>query len=404
MLKKIGFYGLSHLGLCYSAAFAKKKFKVTAIDEDRNKINKLKKNIIDVFEKGLLEILKKKNILYSNKIDVLNKCEIVFFTNDVKTNSKNVSNIIEIKKKIIKLDQILNPNISLVILSQVPPGFIRSLKLKRKLYYQVETLIFGDAISRALNPERIILGKENSSISLDKNLKQIYRKFSSNILEMNYESAELAKISINLMLISSIMTSNFISLYCEKINANWSDIKKSLQLDKRIGKFAYLNPSPGLSGGNLERDLINANKYFNYKNVLKSWINLDKKMKMWTVRLIKKNLKKKSKILISGMTYKNNTLSVKNSLSLFLIKKLHKFCNMTILEKKNSQKFFKNIKFIENLKKDKTKYDCIIFVNNTYKKNLFKSSFNKETIFIDPYNFYNSFKIYKNYFSIGNNK
>ena len=74
------------------------------------------------------------------------------------------------------------------------------------------------------------------------------------------------------------------------------------------------------------------------------------------------------------------------------------------MEKKNSQKFFKNIKFIENLKKNKTKYDCIIFVNNTYKKNLFKSSFNKETIFIDPYNFYNSFKIYKNYFSIGNNK
>jgi UDPglucose 6-dehydrogenase len=100
MLKKIGFYGLSHLGLCYSAAFAKKKFQVTAIDEDRNKINKLKKNVIDVFEKGLLEILKKKKILYSNKIDVLNKCEIVFFTNDVKTNSKNVSNIVEIKKKL----------------------------------------------------------------------------------------------------------------------------------------------------------------------------------------------------------------------------------------------------------------------------------------------------------------
>ena len=36
------------------------------------------------------------------------------------------------------------------------------------------------------------------------------------------------------------------------MNARWSNIKRSLHLDKGIGKFAYLNPSPGLSGGNLK--------------------------------------------------------------------------------------------------------------------------------------------------------
>ena len=36
MLNKVGFYGLSHLGLCYSAAFAKKKFSVIAVDLDKN--------------------------------------------------------------------------------------------------------------------------------------------------------------------------------------------------------------------------------------------------------------------------------------------------------------------------------------------------------------------------------
>ena len=82
---------------------------------------------------------------------------------------------------------------------------------------------------------------------------------------MNYESAELSKISINLMLISSIMTSNTIASYCEKINASWSDIIDTLKLDKRIGKFAYLRPSPGLSGGNLERDLMNSYKFFKKK-------------------------------------------------------------------------------------------------------------------------------------------
>ena len=43
MLKKIGFYGLSHLGLCYSAAYAKKNLNVIAVDLDKKKLQILKK-------------------------------------------------------------------------------------------------------------------------------------------------------------------------------------------------------------------------------------------------------------------------------------------------------------------------------------------------------------------------
>ena len=118
------------------------------------------------------------------------------------------------------------------------------------------------------------------------------------------------------------MTSNMISLYCENINANWSKISEALRMDKRIGKNAYLNPSPGLSGGNLERDLMNSKFLFNYKNIINSWIDLDKKMKKWAVETIIKSLKKKNKILISGIAYKNNTLSTKNSLAIYIANEL----------------------------------------------------------------------------------
>ena len=63
---------------------------------------------------------------------------------------------------------------------------------------------------------------------------------------MNYESAELAKISINMFLISSVTTTNVISEICEKIDANWNDISLALKLDKRIGKYAYLKPGLGI--------------------------------------------------------------------------------------------------------------------------------------------------------------
>ena len=37
---------------------------------------------------------------------------------------------------------------------------------------------------------------------------------------------------------------------------DWGEIVPALQLDKRIGRHAYLSPGLGLSGGNLERDLV----------------------------------------------------------------------------------------------------------------------------------------------------
>ena len=42
----------------------------------------------------------------------------------------------------------------------------------------------------------------------------------------------------------------------EKTNADWRQIIPAIQLDKRIGKFVYLKPGLGLSGGNIERDLF----------------------------------------------------------------------------------------------------------------------------------------------------
>ena len=53
MLKRIGFYGLSHLGLCYSAAYVKKNFDVIAVDPSAQRVKNLKKNILEVYEKNL---------------------------------------------------------------------------------------------------------------------------------------------------------------------------------------------------------------------------------------------------------------------------------------------------------------------------------------------------------------
>ena len=55
---------------------------------------------------------------------------------------------------------VLRDEAVLVVLSQVPPGFTRTVhRSPDRLYYQVETLVFGRAVDRAMQPERyIVLG------------------------------------------------------------------------------------------------------------------------------------------------------------------------------------------------------------------------------------------------------
>ena len=173
---------------------------------------------------------------------------------------------------------------------QVYPGFCKNIRWnKNQVYYQVETLIFSEAQNRALNPERIIVGKNKNTI--DSNYLKYLKSFNCPILQMNIESAELAKIAINLYLVNSVTLTNILSEVSENINGNWTSISKALKLDKRIEKYAYLKPGLGISGGNLERDLatfknlLGFNNY--YKNFSTNLINISNYRKDWIQEYLK---------------------------------------------------------------------------------------------------------------------
>ena len=84
---------MSHLGLCYLAATASKKINVIGYDKDNKKINDLNNNFkIGIQEPLLIETLKKnkKYVQFKTNFKLLNKCNIVFLSQDIDTNN-NVS-------------------------------------------------------------------------------------------------------------------------------------------------------------------------------------------------------------------------------------------------------------------------------------------------------------------------
>ena len=397
---KIGFIGMTHLGIVSSIAAAEKNFNVICYDQDKEKINKLNKSLFEIDEPKLNYYYKKntKKIKFTNDLKELNSTSLVYLSIDIKTNSSGKSDYTEINEIITKISKNLNKKIILIILCQIAPGFTRKIKWpKNKLFYQVETLIFGKAFERALKPERIIVGQDATK-KLPIKYKKFLTQFKCPLITMNYESAELSKISINLFLISQVMTTNSIVEIAKKIGADWNSIKLALNLDKRIGKKSYLDPGLGISGGNLERDLSTmqtlAHKQRTSSILFQTFESLSKYYKDWCYREFEK-IRKNNKLKIInvgvlGLAYKNNTNSIKNSPSILLIKKLLKknikvIVNDPILKKENISL---PVTYENNPEKIIYETDAIFVMLNSknYQKIKLKyNKINKKKYFIDPF-------------------
>ena len=416
---KVGFVGLTHLGLTYLAASSEKGFKVIGIDFNQNKINQLKKFDIEYKEPDLQKTIfqNKRNILFSSNLKNLMDCNIVFISQDISTNDKGKGDFKSLKKLINSTFKFLNKKSVLVILSQVQPGFTRLINFDHtRLYYQVETLIFGNALERALTPERIIIGCESSESKINRLLLNYLDNYKCPIIRMKYESAELTKISINLLLASSITTTNMLAQACEKVSADWYEIIPALQLDQRIGRKAYIRPGLGISGGNVERDIGSIEKILKKDrrplSIIKVFQRNSVYMKSWVYRILEKEkvLSQKSKhsMGILGLAYKENTNSVKNSPTLNLLRKL-KNNKITIYDPAAKlEEKIKNCNQINNINFLLKISNVIIVMTpwNEFKKvsKILEKHKKKNIILIDPYRIIN-INIVKNkyikYFTIG---
>ncbi|PHQ81669.1 MAG: hypothetical protein COB66_01525 [Coxiella sp. (in: Bacteria)] len=332
----IGCVSMTHLGLVHAAAFADKGFNVVGYDASDRLIAQLKTYKLPVSEPQLDALVAEHSdrLTFTNELSDIHSCDVVFISCDVPTDDKGNSDLTTIHDLISTVTPYLADQACLVILSQVPPSFTRQLAFSaHTVFYQVETLIFGRAVDRAVNPERYIVGMTSPELPLPKDYQQLLASFNCPILKMRYESAELAKISINMFLVSSVSTTNTIAELCEQIGADWNEIAPALRLDKRIGPYAYLTPGLGISGGNLERDLNTITKFGQAHHtdvgVVDAWLHNSVRRKNWVYEQLQAcvlNNLEDPLICILGIAYKPNTHSIKNSPSVELIDKLKNCC------------------------------------------------------------------------------
>ena len=328
----VGFAGMTHLGLVSGIAAAEKGLNLICYDPDKARITDISLCKLPVSEPQLDELLAKNRdrLTFTFDISRLQQCDVVYVAPDVATDDAGQSDLSTISALLDAVFEATRADTVVVVLSQVPPGFSRGKQRPgRVLYYQVETLIFGRAVERALFPERYIIGCADPSQALSPAYATFLKAHDCPLLPMRYESAELAKISINMCLVASVTTANTLAELCENIGADWSEIVPALKLDRRIGQYSYLAPGLGIAGGNLERDLATvcnfADRFGTDAGVVRAWLANSLHRKNWAAITIKRvllNANPGATIAVWGLAYKENTHSIKNSPSLATLAQL----------------------------------------------------------------------------------
>jgi len=441
---KICIIGSGYVGLVTGICFASNdKHDVVFCDTNIKKIESLKKNKIDIYEKDLskrFQSAKKiKKINFSIDLsESINNSKVIFVTVGTPINKKGNIDLSQIEEVTHQIAYILKTSQSYKVIiykSTIPPGTISNYCLpiienitKKKngvdfgLASNPEFLREGSAVYDFENPKKIVIGSNDKKTK--KIILSIYKNYLSNnkIINVSIETSEMIKYFSNSFFALLISFGNQLGNFCEKINVDFMEVLEAVGWDNRFltqkknkkPEFLnYLIPGIGYGGSCFPKDiktLIQTGKKNNTNLSILQEVDKvnEKQSKIITKKILQilKDNKKIKKILILGATFKENTDDLRNSTSIDLINSLsNKNLDVTIydpiLMKTNYDKkksfFHSKVKFLYNLK-DIKKYNMIVVNNRSLEfRKLLNDYKNKNNVFLfDSRRFFNK-KKFKNY-------
>jgi UDPglucose 6-dehydrogenase len=343
---KLCMIGTGYVGLVSGVCFSDLGNDVICVDKDQDKINKLQKGIIPIYEPGLEELViknyKNKKLKFSTDLDSsIKKSDIVFICVGTPTKKNGIgadlSQIYSVSKEISKS---INKFKIIITKSTVPVTTgdeIEKILLKKvnKNKFSVisnpEFLREGEAIRDFIYPDRVVVGaNDKKSANILKNLYSPLISKGAKFISTNRRAAELIKYASNAFLATKITFINEIANLCEKTGIDVEDISIGIGLDKRIGS-RFLRAGPAYGGSCFPKDtkaiVTTADKFKTNLSVIKSVIKsntLRSKLLLKKVDEILNNKIKNKKICFLGVTFKANTDDMRDSSSLEMIPFLSK--------------------------------------------------------------------------------
>ncbi|AUC22207.1 UDP-glucose 6-dehydrogenase [Polaribacter sejongensis] len=345
----IAIVGSGYVGLVSGTCFAEMGNKVTCVDIDQKKIQKLEEGIIPIFEPGLeqmvLKNVKNKNLFFTTKLgEAISDAEIVFIAVGTPMGDDGSADLQYVLAVAKSIGETMQKRLIVVDKSTVPIGTADKVKatiqaeldkresdLEFSVVSNPEFLKEGAAIDDFMKPDRVVIGAD-SDYAFDL-MKQLYSPFfrtHDRFITMDIRSAEMTKYAANTMLATKISFMNEIANICERVGADANMVRIGIGSDKRIG-YSFIYPGAGYGGSCFPKDVKALKKIAEengYKaNLIESVENVNDAQKLVIAHKIVKRFGED----LSGMTFglwglafKPGTDDMREAPAIYIVKELEK--------------------------------------------------------------------------------
>jgi UDPglucose 6-dehydrogenase len=344
---RIAVVGTGYVGLVTGTCFAETGNKVTCIDIDERKIEKLSGGTITIYEPGLEKLfsrnLKEGRLKFTTSLEEgIEEAEIIFLALPTPPGEDGSADLRYVLGVASSLGKLLKKEDYKIVVdkSTVPVGTAQRVcdaivagsnnTLAEHEDFDVvsnpEFLREGVAVDDFMKPDRVVIGA--SGVRARELMGELYAPFvrqGNPILYMDERSAELTKYAANAFLATKITFMNEIARMCELLGADVDMVRRGIGSDERIGK-RFLFPGIGYGGSCFPKDVqalakSAADVHYDFR-ILKSVMEVNEDQKTWLIPSIKKffdgNLAGK-RFALWGLAFKPNTDDIREAPALYII-------------------------------------------------------------------------------------
>lgn len=336
---KIAVVGTGYVGLVTGTCFAETGNKVTCIDIDSNKVEKLEKGEITIYEPGLEKIflrnLKEGRLKFTTVLsEGIKDVEIIFLALPTPPGEGGSADLRYVLGVASDLGKMMTEYKVIVDKSTVPVGtaekvhaaIAENYKGEFDVVSNPEFLREGVAVDDFMKPDRVVVGTRSERAR--KVISDLYAPFvrqGNPVIFMDEKSAELTKYAANSFLATKISFMNEIAQLCERLGADVDMVRRGIGSDERIGK-RFLFPGIGYGGSCFPKDvqaLVQSATEARYDfKILKAVEQVNELQKLHLVPKIKayfNNHLRGKHFALWGLAFKPNTDDIREAPALYLV-------------------------------------------------------------------------------------
>jgi len=374
--------GLGYVGLPLAHAFSK-KYKVVGFDINKPRVNELNNGFdrtLELTKEQVKESLEN-GMKFTFDVEDIKECNIYIVTVPTPIDESNEPDLTPIIKSTQTVGKVLKKDDIVIYESTVYPGVTEEVCVP--ILEKFSGLKFNETFFCGYSPERINPGDKEHTVTkilkitsgstpqIAKKIDDLYKSIitAGTHLAPSIKVAEAAKVIENTQRDVNIALINELAMIFDLMNINTHDV-----IEAAATKWNFIKLFPGLVGGHC----IGVDPYYlTHKaqslgympNLILGARQINNGMsKLIADKAIKKMVKfdKKlngSKVLVMGVTFKENCPDMRNSKVLDIIKELEEYeCHVEVYDHwvDQSDNEIKHLNFIDELPLNSKKYDAII--------------------------------------------